>query len=61
MAKGGDAPAARAGDLRNQPVDVEAVQESADLGTLLFRVLTKVAVASALGAAGVQVWQITLR
>ena len=28
MAKRGDAPAARAGDLRNQPVDVEAVQSS---------------------------------
>ena len=43
MTKGGDAPAARAGDLRNQPVDVEAVQESADLGTLLSRVVAKVA------------------
>jgi len=44
MAKGGDAPAARTGNLRNQPVDVKAVEEAGDLGTLLGRVLTKMAV-----------------
>ena len=43
MAKCGDAPAARTGDLRDQSVDVKAVEESADLGTLRWRVLTKVA------------------
>ena len=43
MAERGDAPAARARDLRNQPVDVEAVQEAADLGTLLRGVRTQVA------------------
>ena len=41
MAKRGDAPAARAGDLRGEPVDVEAVEKATDLGTLLSRVITK--------------------
>lgn len=41
MAKRGDAPAARAGDLRDEPEDVQAVEQSADLGTLLFRVIPK--------------------
>src|SRR5262245_15053190 len=40
MAKGGDAPAARPGDLRDQAVDVKAVEEATNLGTLLGRVLT---------------------
>ena len=43
MAKRGGAPAPQAGGLRNQRVDVEAVQEAADLGTLLLEVMTKVA------------------
>jgi len=34
MAKRGHAPAARAGDLPDESVDVEAVQQAADLGTL---------------------------
>src|SRR5262245_32911578 len=41
MAEGGYAPAARAGDLRHEAVDVEAVEKPADLSTLLFRVRTK--------------------
>ncbi len=48
MPERGDAPAARAGDLRDQPVDVETVEEAADLGTLLFRVITEMV--SELGA-----------
>jgi hypothetical protein len=43
MAEGSDAPAARAGDLRDQPVDVNAEEEAADLGTLLVRVIAEVA------------------
>ena len=43
MAKRGDATAPQAGDLRDQLVDVEAVQEAADLSTLLLGVLTVVA------------------
>ena len=36
-----DGPAARAGDLRDEPVGVEAVEKATDLGTLLSRVITK--------------------
>src|SRR5262245_27131932 len=35
VAKRGDAPAARARDLGDQPIDVEAVEQPADLGTVL--------------------------
>src|SRR5262245_8710799 len=41
MAKRGDAPAARARDLRDQAIPVEAVEQAADLGTLLFLVRPK--------------------
>jgi hypothetical protein len=41
MAERGDAPAARARDLLDEPVDVEAVEQSTDLGTVLFRVIPK--------------------
>src|SRR6266508_832416 len=43
-----DAPAPRAWDLRDEPVDVETVEKATDLSTLPFRVITKVA--SELGA-----------
>jgi len=43
MARRSDVPAARAGDLRDQAVDVEAVEKSADLRTLLCRVVTELA------------------
>src|SRR5262245_59837281 len=41
MAKGGDAPAARTRDLGDQPIHVEAVEQAADLGTVLVRIATK--------------------
>jgi hypothetical protein len=43
MTKHGDAPAARAGDLHDEPVDVEAMEEAADLSTLLSRVIAEMA------------------
>ena len=41
VAKRGDSPAPGAGDLRDEPVDVEAVEEPTDLGTLRFRVIAE--------------------
>jgi hypothetical protein len=48
MTEHGDAAAARSGDLRDEPVNVEAMEEAADLSTLLSRVIA--GMASELGA-----------